>query len=190
MRFAADLLASDGKQWLPVMRKTEGHEGENTGKNPVSNEGSEKRDYRKAEVAEAGTIPASEDVKNNHLKRSNKELRRPEKFSTKAARVKTEWQRVRVNESSTSCCSSTESSADDEQLLRPAELHKEKVSIQKDDNHSIKSNGKSTKWMPQPTTTASASEASSAEGSESRRRERVYLYSSMQENKSINIRAG
>ena len=167
VRFKANLLASDWKQWLPIKRKTEGHDRENAGKSLVSKDESEKRDYREAEVEKASTILVREDVKDNHLKRSNKELRKPEKYSKKAARVKTEWQRVRVNESSTSCCSSTESSADDEQVLRPAEFHNEKVSIKKDDNLSIKSKGKSTKWMSQPTATASASEASSAEGSES-----------------------
>ena len=84
----------DKKQWLPANTKTSTKEVEEAGKSPV------------IEV----------DVKEKALKRSNKMLRQDEAKSKKAAKVQAKWRRVRVNESSTSCCSSSDSKEENQSL--------------------------------------------------------------------------
>ena len=147
----------DGKQWLPVNTKT-----------------------ATKEVEEAGKSPAVEvDVKEKPLKRSNKMLRQDESRSKKAAKVQAEWRRVRVNESSTSCCSSSESSGEEDQVIKPEVLidgaRSVKENISKPNNQEIKGKGTNKKWVPKPVENVSASEPSSAEGSEIDE-EKEYIY--------------
>ena len=104
----------DVKQWVPVTVK------------PATKE-----------VAQAGKSPAEVCVKEKQLKRSNTALRKDKEStsSKKVAKVKAEWRRVRVTESSESCCSSTESSSEEDQVTRPEALPNDgEVSVEKNIN--------------------------------------------------------
>ena len=121
-------------------------------------------------------------VKEKPLKRSNKELRRDKESasSQKAAKLKAEWRRVRVTESSESCCSNADSASEEEQVKQkqPAMLPTDDdVSAIKDTSKAIPQNkgkARKMKWVPKPADDLSATEPSSAEGSDDDSKEYIY----------------
>ena len=111
VRFVEEITTiPDVKQWVPVTAK------------PTTQD-----------VAQAGKSPAEECVKEKQLKHSNTALRKDKEStsSKKAAKVKAEWRRVRVTESSESCCSSIDSSSEEDQVTRPEALIDGEVSVEK-----------------------------------------------------------
>ena len=129
----------DKHQWLPVHTKT------------VTKEG-----------AQAGVSSAKACVKEKPLKQSNTKLRRDKESarSQKAAKVKAEWRRVWVNESSESCYSSTDKSSEEEQVRQPIIITmNDEVLVMKDTGKGMPQNkGKASKmkWIPKPVDDLSA----------------------------------
>ena len=149
----------DVKQWVPVKVK------------PVTQD-----------VAQARKSPVEACVKEKQLKRSNTMLRKDKELtssSKNATKVKAEWRRVRVIESTESCCSSTHSSSEEDQVTRPEALPNDgEESVENNiskKNSQDKGKGKKTKWMPKPANDMSATEPSSAEGSD-RDEDKEYIY--------------
>ena len=117
-------------------------------------------------------------MKEKALKHSNKMLRQDEARSKKVANVQAEWRRGRVNESSTSCCSSSESFEEENQVIKPKLLPNDGgISVAKNISKAMpQDKGKvKMKWTSKPVDDTSVTKLSSAEQSEADE-EKEYIY--------------
>ena len=111
----------------------------------------------------------------------SKKQERESASSRKIAKTKAEWRKVRaMEESSESCCLSSDSSTGDDQAPVPGRLSDDEASAKdsvSNKNHQDNKgkHGKSKKWMPKPSEDVLASEPSSTEGSENEE-EKEYIY--------------